>query len=257
MATPHPSQAPVPGGRTGASESPPPLDVGAAANTASTAWVVMAAGGVTAAAAATFPVGIRAVGDHAALERALADLRPRVVLLEMPPAGPAEVAAVARERRRRPSMRAMLLNDPADVDGRLAALELGLDEALPVSTPLGEVVGRLRLATSAPRRQGTGLRIADGLELDLVAHELRRDGDVVHLRPKEYALLALLAAHPGRAYTRRQLLDRVWGQGSESDPRTVDVHVRWLRSKIEPTPDAPQRLVTVRGIGYRLEPPDR
>lgn len=226
-------------------------------NGAATTWVVMTAGGVALAAAAAFPISVHAVGDQASLARALADLRPRVVLLEVPPAGPAEVATVARERRRRPSMRAMLLNDPADVGGRLQALELGFDEAQPLTSPLGEVVGRLRLATAAPRRPGSGLRIADGLELDLVAHELRRDGDVVHLRPKEYALLALLAAHPGRVYTRRQLLDRVWGQGSESDPRTVDVHVRWLRSKIERAPNEPQRLVTVRGIGYRLEPPDR
>jgi DNA-binding response OmpR family regulator len=217
----------------------------------------MAARGLAVEAAAAFPVGVHAVGDHASLVRALADLRPRVVLLETPPAGPAELVVVARERRRRPSMRAMLFNDPADVGGRLEALELGFDEAQPLTTPVGEIVGRLRLATTGPRRPGGSIPIADGLEIDTVAHELRRDGTVIHLRPKEYALLALLAGHPGRAYTRRQLLDRVWGPGSESDPRTVDVHVRWLRSKIEQTPDAPQRLVTVRGIGYRLEPPDR
>jgi DNA-binding response OmpR family regulator len=64
----------------------------------------------------------------------------------------------------------------------------------------------------------------------------------------------MLAAHPGRAYTRRQLLDRVWGQHHDGDPRTVDVHVRWLRSKIEPRPDTPVHLATVRGVGYRLDP---
>ena len=64
----------------------------------------------------------------------------------------------------------------------------------------------------------------------------------------------MLAAHPGRAYTRRQLLDRVWGHDHEGDPRTVDVHVRWLRSKLEPQPDAPVHIVTVRGVGYRLIP---
>ena len=65
----------------------------------------------------------------------------------------------------------------------------------------------------------------------------------------------MLAAHPGRAYTRRQLLDRVWGPDQVGDPRTVDVHIRWLRSKIEPQPDRPTHLVTVRGVGYRLDPP--
>ena len=65
----------------------------------------------------------------------------------------------------------------------------------------------------------------------------------------------MLAAHPGRAYTRRQLLDRVWGADHDGDPRTVDVHVRWLRSKIEAEPGRPVRLVTIRGIGYRLDRP--
>jgi two-component system response regulator RegX3 len=65
----------------------------------------------------------------------------------------------------------------------------------------------------------------------------------------------MLAAHPGRAYTRRQILDRVWGADHDGDPRTVDVHVRWLRSKIETDPEHPIHLVTVRGVGYRLDPP--
>jgi DNA-binding response OmpR family regulator len=91
----------------------------------------------------------------------------------------------------------------------------------------------------------------------MAAHELRRGGAIVHLRPKEFGLLATLAAHPGRAYTRRELLDRVWGSGHGSGPRTVDVHVRWLRSKIEPDPEHPLHLVTVRGVGYRLDPPRR
>ena len=65
----------------------------------------------------------------------------------------------------------------------------------------------------------------------------------------------MLAGHPGRAYTRRQLLDRVWGADHDGDPRTVDVHVRWLRSKIEAEPGHPVHLVTIRGIGYRLDPP--
>ncbi len=112
--------------------------------------------------------------------------------------------------------------------------------------------------TSARARAGrTRSRSGNDLVLDLVAHELRRDGRTVHLRPKEFGLLAMLAAHPGRAYTRRQLLDRVWGSEHDGDPRTVDVHVRWLRAKIEPEPARPVHLITLRGIGYRLDPPDR
>ena len=99
--------------------------------------------------------------------------------------------------------------------------------------------------------------MTEDASVDLIAHEVRRGGELVHLRPKEFQLLAMLAAHPGRAYTRRQLLDRVWGHDHHGDPRTVDVHVRWLRSKIEPRPDAPVHLVTVRGVGYRLDPGPR
>lgn len=90
-----------------------------------------------------------------------------------------------------------------------------------------------------------------------MAHEVRRDGLAVHLRPKEFGLLALMASHPGRAYTRRELLERVWGKGHETGVRTVDVHVRWLRQKLEADPERPVHLVTVRGVGYRLDPPLR
>lgn len=75
------------------------------------------------------------------------------------------------------------------------------------------------------------LEIADGLEMDLAAHKLRRDGHPVHLRPKEFQLLAMLAAHPDPDFTRRQLLERVWGRDQVGDPRTVDVRVRRLRAE--------------------------
>ena len=149
------------------------------------------------------------------------------------------------------------MNDPSAVDDRLQALADGFDEALPASTSPAELVGRARLLAAHRTRGSATLAIADGLELDVAAQELRRDGVAIHLRPKELRLLALLATHPGRVYTRRQLLDRVWGPEVESDPRTVDVHVRWLRSKIERDPERPAHLVTVRGIGYRLDVPAR
>jgi DNA-binding response OmpR family regulator len=175
------------------------------------------------------------------------------VILAAPPAGPDEVALVASERRRRPSLRTLLVNEPGAIEDRLRALEHGFDEALPTSISAVELVGRARLLASSRPRGPAVLRLADDLELDLGAQELRRDGSAVHLRPKELRLLALLATHPGRVYTRRQLLDRVWGPDVESDPRTVDVHVRWLRTKLEHDPEQPTRLITVRGIGYRLD----
>jgi DNA-binding response OmpR family regulator len=172
------------------------------------------------------------------------------------PAGGPDLEAVIQERRRRSSLRVVHLAPARAVDDRLRALELGFDESLPTTIAVTELAGRLDLLERRARpRPGTAVPITDGCELDLAAHELRRDGRTVHLRPKEFQLLSMLAAHPRRAYTRRQLIDRVWGADHEGDPRTVDVHVRWLRSKIEPFPDEPRHLVSVRGVGYRLDPP--
>jgi DNA-binding response OmpR family regulator len=104
----------------------------------------------------------------------------------------------------------------------------------------------------------TRLPVAESIVLDLLAHELRRDGRAIQLRPKEYQLLATLAANPGRAFSRRQLLDMAWAPERDIDTRTVDVHVHWLRAKIEEVPRHPTHLITVRGFGYRLDPwPDR
>ena len=107
-----------------------------------------------------------------------------------------------------------------------------------------------------PRPRSQTLPVATDLdvELDLIAHELRRGGRPVHVRPKEFLLLAILASNPGRAFSRRQLLDLAWDTQRGIDTRTVDVHVHWLRSKIEAVPRQPRHLVTVRGYGYRLDP---
>jgi DNA-binding response OmpR family regulator len=86
-----------------------------------------------------------------------------------------------------------------------------------------------------------------------VRREATRDGATVHLKPKEFELLAYFMRNPGRAVTRDQLLSDIWGFDFAGDTRTVDVHVRWLRTKIEDAPDVPVRLVTVRGTGYRFE----
>lgn len=199
---------------------------------------------------------VRTVQDADAFLRILTGDRPRIAILSDPPAGPTELGALVRERRRRQSLRVIHLSEPANVQARLTALREGVDEALPSTVDAVELVARAQILEERTRaRSPTCFLVADGYELDLVAHELRRHGRAVHLRPKEFQLLAMLAAHPGQAYTRRQLLDRVWGPDQVGDPRTVDVHVRWLRSKIEAQPDRPIHLVTVRGVGYRLDPP--
>jgi DNA-binding response OmpR family regulator len=220
------------------------------------AWLVLASGGPAADLQDHGPASVRVVADPRRFRDLLAGERPVIVVVCEPPAGPAELDLVARERVRRPSIRIIHIAPPEAVDERLHALEMGFDDALSATVPVTELAGRITLlaARAKARTPNAGLiAIAEDVELDLVAHELRCGGVAVHLRPKEYGLLALLAAHPGRAYTRRQLLDRVWGHDHDSGSRTVDVHIRWLRSKIELHPAHPAHLVTVRGVGYRLD----
>ncbi len=203
------------------------------------------------------PRTIHATADPGTFADLLRATRPRVAILGTPPAGPGELDAALAERRRRPSLRVVIVSPSDAIAERLQALRAGADEALADTIDPSELGARLAILEERSRsRHETVLMVADDTELDLVAHQVRRNGSLIHLRPKEFQLLAMLAAHPGRAYTRRQLLDRVWGPHHDGDPRTVDVHIRWLRSKIEPRPDAPVHLVTVRGVGYRLDPAD-
>jgi two-component system response regulator MtrA len=221
------------------------------------AWLVLA---TTGAAAQLERLGgdtsVVVVSDpHRFRDLLLAD-HPRVAVCGQPPARPADLELLLAERRRRTGLRIVHLAPPEAVDDRLAALRGGFDDALAMTIPAAELVGRLAwLDGRARARPGPAsrLHLGDGLELDLAAHELRRDGVAIHLRPKEFGLLALLAGHPGRAYARSELLDRVWGGHHDGGGRTVDVHVRWLRSKIEIDPERPVNLVTVRGVGYRFD----
>jgi DNA-binding response OmpR family regulator len=195
------------------------------------------------------------VADSIRFRELLVSARPRVVVCSRPPASLNDLEIVAEERRRRPSLRAVLVCPPDDVQTRLDALARGFDDALSSTVPLDELTGRLAWHDARSRSRmdaGYVLRFGDGLELDTAAHELKQRGQIIHLRPKEYGMLLVLASHPGRAYTRAELLDLVWGS-PRGGGRTVDVHVRWLRSKIEPDPEQPVTLVTVRGVGYRLD----
>ncbi len=184
----------------------------------------------------------------------VSDLRPRVALVYLPPATPNVITSVAALRRRRTALRCILVNEPDGVEARLRALDGGFDEALTSLVTAEELIGRLAILARAQRNGRDRLTVGEGSELDVATRQLVRDGRAVHLRPKEFRLLEALARHPGRVQSRSQLLDRVWGPGRAGDPRTVDVHIRWLRAKVEPKPDKPVHLVTVRGVGYRLDP---
>lgn len=152
----------------------------------------------------------------------------------------------------------MLTARDEEID-RVLGLELGADDYLTKPFSMREFLARVKAllrraarepqeAPSEPQRLTFG-----NLTLDFERHEVRLDGQVLPLRPKEYDLLVFLARHRGKVLSRGLILERVWGWAFEGGSRTVDVHIRWLREKIEPDPSHPTRIVTVRGIGYRFE----
>jgi two-component system, OmpR family, response regulator RegX3 len=166
------------------------------------------------------------------------------------------LATILALRGGRTRPRILFVTPRASEVERLAALEAGADEALAAPVTTSELAARISLLVRRARPDRvTRLRIGDRVELDLDRRELLRDGAWVHLRPREAELLELFARAPGKVLSRDHILERVWGPGHVGDRRTVDVHVRWLRAKIEPSPHEPVLLLTVRGVGYRLETP--
>jgi len=220
-------------------------------------WLVLADTGRPVLGDASTGVATVALGST--FVRLLHELRPVLAVVWSPPAAPVELLAAVAEQRQRPALRLIFVNEPADVAGRLEALALGFDDALPASVDPVELAGRAHLLLdpgqhgSDPDRQ---IRIANDVQLDRVGRRVRRHGVEVHLRPKEFALLTVLATHPGRVFSRAELVDRIWGAAYAGGPRTVDVHIRWLRAKIEEDPARPAHVITVRGAGYRLDPPE-
>jgi DNA-binding response OmpR family regulator len=195
-----------------------------------------------------------AADGEAALELA-ARSRPDIVVLDLmlPKVDGLEVFRRLRDLWDVPVM--MLTAKGEEID-RLVGLELGADDY--VSKPFSprEVVARVRAILRRGDRGGSdGAPLVIGrLEIDRERREVRRDAASVHLTRKEYDLLELLASHPGRTFTRTDLLEEVWDFAWDGDSSTITVHIRRLREKIEDVPSEPQHLVTVWGVGYRFEP---
>ena len=184
----------------------------------------------------------------------LRTFRSGVVAVSMPPAARSDLEAVARACRGKPAIRSLVANHADAIDERLRALELGFDDAVPSVLDQREIAQRIaRLRELARRHAPTRLTIGPDLELDLTARALRRAGRLIHLRPLEYRLLSELARQRGTPVSRTWLLQHVWGSHPSDDSRTIDVHVRWLREKLEPEPRHPIHILTVRGVGYQLE----
>ena len=160
---------------------------------------------------------------------------------------------VCRTLRRESDVPIVLLTARTGEVDRIVGLDSGADDYVVKPFSLGELLARLRAVMRRGRGSpATKLQSAD-LTLDLVAHRAFWGEARINLAPKEFDLLAELIRHKGAVLTRDLLLQRVWGFDFEGDTRTVDVHIRMLREKIEVDPANPQRIQTVRGIGYRFE----
>jgi DNA-binding response OmpR family regulator len=136
---------------------------------------------------------------------------------------------------------------------RVQGLEMGADDYVGKPFNLGELAARVKaVMRRASNHNPSGVVELGALRIDPGTHEASLNGKPLILAPKEFALLYFLASNPGQVFSRDHLLDRVWGPDSFVSTRTVDVHVRWLRERIETEPSFPELILTVRGIGYKF-----
>lgn len=148
----------------------------------------------------------------------------------------------------------MLTARDAEAD-KVAGLELGADDYLTKPFSVRELVARVRAQVRrSARRSGNTAEVLRGgpIELDVDAHEVRVGGSIVDLRPKEFDLLESLMRRRGRLATRETLIDEVWGPDHFGTTKTLDVHIKRLRQKLEPEPERPRHILTVRGLGYKF-----
>jgi len=188
---------------------------------------------------------------------------PDLILLDimLPGIDGFEVCRVLRQGFNGPII---MLTARADEVDRIVGLEVGADDYLTKPFSMRELLARVKaqlrrvrllreeFAIDAKDELSDQLRFGD-LVLDPGRREVCLNGEPLALKPKEYELLIYLAQNEGRVVSRDQLLERVWGWDYTGGSRTVDVHVRWLRKKIEVDPSRPARIITVRGVGYRFE----
>jgi len=161
---------------------------------------------------------------------------------------------VCRLLRRESSVPIMLLTARGAEADKIIGLETGADDYIVKPFSLGEFLARVRAALRRRAAAPSGDVLTSGdLRLDLAARRVALAGRPVILAPREFDLLALLLRHRGAVMSRGLLLARIWGDDYVGDDRTVDVHIHWLRQKLEKDPARPVLIQTVRGVGYRFE----
>ncbi|MEM9774342.1 MAG: response regulator transcription factor [Chloroflexota bacterium] len=217
---------------------------------------------------------IVASDGRAALDKAR-ESNPQLILLDvmLPLLDGFEVCRILRQEMTVPIL--MLTAKTEEID-RVVGLEMGADDYITKPFSMRELMARVRATlrrerlireeiaaesstvSSAEMDEKTSVRnngklAFNNLVIDTERHEVRLADTPLRLKPKEYELLEFLARHRGIALSRDLILERVWGWSYDGNSRTVDVHIRWLREKIEPDATNPDRIITVRGIGYRFE----
>ena len=188
------------------------------------------------------------------------EVEPDLIVLDLmlPRMSGLDVCRVVREERPVPIL--VLTARDAESD-KIAGLGLGADDYITKPFSMQELLARVaamlrrdRISRAAAGGvSGDALR-GGGIELRPSAREVVREGATVRLRPKEFELLEYLMRHPRQVLSRERILEHVWGYEFAGGTRTVDVHIRWLRQKLEREPSTPQHLLTVRRVGYKFEP---
>ncbi len=194
------------------------------------------------------------------------DIKPDLILLDimLPEMDGFEVCRTLRQEMNTPILMLTARDDEID---RVVGLEVGADDYLTKPFSMRELLARVKAmlrrvrlikedaairSTSADASTSGPMHFGN-LEVNPIRREVLLDERPLSIKPKEYELLQYLAIHRGQVLTRETILEKVWGWDFIGDSRTVDVHIRWLREKIEKDPAAPTRIVTVRGAGYRFE----
>jgi two-component system, OmpR family, response regulator RegX3 len=186
-------------------------------------------------------------------------VRPDLVLLDvmLPKVSGIDVC---RELRRRSQVPIIMVTAKGSEIDTVVGLEVGADDYVSKPYRLRELVARMRAvlrrrsSEAATTSTGEVLEVGD-VRLDPERHEVEIRGDQVRLPLKEFELLEILLANAGRVLPRETLIDRVWGADYVGDTKTLDVHVKRLRAKVEDDPAAPSRIVTIRGLGYKYDSP--
>lgn len=194
------------------------------------------------------------------------EIKPDLIILDvmLPGLDGFEICRILRREMTTPVLMLTARDDEID---RVVGLEVGADDYLSKPFSMRELLARVKAMLRRVRltreeassfQSDNGRTKAeplefDNLRIDLVRREITVNGEVVAFKPKEYELLTFFAQHKGQVLSREFILERVWGWDFIGDSRTVDVHVRWLREKIETDPANPRRIITVRGAGYRFE----